>query len=398
MNHTQKQAAQRTAFVLLGALLLAALGWYLIEFRGSGGGISVSSGAEEPIPTETLSVSVIAAPPGLAPLTAGDPDGALGAEERLAEPEFAYKTLMLTFGGLCVPASPLGSEAYGTFVHEFQERGGAYFFRRLSDLFWNDDFTVLGCGAVFTDNSELEMAEKEDLSWYRAPTRTAGLFAAGGVDCVALGGPRLSDYGSEGIADTRAALTEAGVRWADGAYAVKATLDEGVRVAVWTYPAWMQPEEALKTVAQLKQDAAFLAVYVPGAADADTLRAVADAGADLVIAEDGDLPGTGGSYQNSTVVTSLGTLLDGSSRFPTASAALIEVECRARDGVIAEKTVRVLPARTYDSDHPWSPVLFDDADEEGREIAGRLSGDFTLVPSDKEDTGIEETVIEEIIE
>ena len=47
------------------------------------------------------------------------------------EPAFSYDLVKLTFGGTCTTATMLGSESYGTFGSEYNEKGDTHFFEHI---------------------------------------------------------------------------------------------------------------------------------------------------------------------------------------------------------------------------------------------------------------------------
>lgn len=290
----------------------------------------------------------------------------------IAEPADAYELATLTFGGTCTPASMLGSNSYGTFNQAYQENGADSFFRRMADRFGSDNLTVAGCSAVFSDRQDLTAAEKEPLEWYRAPAEMASVFSCGGIDAVSLECVRAKDYGADGYADTKDALEAQAVKWGDSGKAIYQTLNGGIGAAV--YCCRYTEETVLGIVSWIenaRQTNDFVAVYITDETDSYTVpddkrtayRSFIDAGADLVVGTNGTKLQPAEEWNGGYIAYSLGTLLDGASKYPEKYAALLSVSIKADFGKITEISCELLPCRTYDDEHSWTPELLGEGEE-----------------------------------
>lgn len=290
----------------------------------------------------------------------------------IAEPEDAYELAKITFGGTCTPASMLGSDSYGTFNQAFNDSGAEYFFSGLSDTFTDDDMTIVGLNAVFSDNAELQTAEKENREWYRAPSVTASLFAHGGVDVLSLEGARTMDYGLDGYSDTKAALEAQSLAWSDSGKAIYQTLTGGVKAAVYccTYSADALPG-IHSWIAEAAQSNDFVALYISDTADSyavseekrDAYRAFIDAGADIVVGTNGTKLQPAEYWGDGFIAYSLGSLIDGSSIYPEQLTALLGVQIKVNFGEIVDISYEIVPCVTYDDSHSWQPKLMNDGEE-----------------------------------
>ena len=367
MNGKEKIVVERFVYILIIALLILSL-FPLYTILKS----SASFGAWlEPVHSEE----------------SAEPDRSIPP---VPEPSEAYAELTLTFGGLCTPASMLGSSAYGTFNAELAEKGAAYFFRDLTEYTQSDDFTLAGCSAVLSDRDDLTAVEKEKPEWYRAPSSAAEIFPAGGVDTVLLAGERLRDYGADGMEESKTALTDAGVRWGADGMAVTAELREGIRLAVSCCELTgsegekeSAAQDARSWIKGQRDGQNFLVIYVYDDEDNDTvsplkeriLRSFIDAGANLVIGSCGSTLQRAEEYGGGLIAYSLGTLLDGTAKYPEKYTALLQVHLKANSGAIFETSWEWIPCRTYTESASWSPAVLDGDDPEREQVLAILCGE-----------------------
>ncbi len=301
-----------------------------------------------------------------------DSDETLAA---VGEPEFSYDLVKLTFGGTCTTATMLGSEAYGTFGSEYNERGETHFFGHISEFFSADDMTLVGLNAVLSDSDNLVQAEKEVREWYRAPSAYAGIFTFGGIEAVSLECERSKDYGAEGYADTKAALENAGLVWGDSGKAIYKEYSTGIGTAYYCSVLRESDSEGIISwIMNARQNYDFVALYffdnekgnVPSDAKKALFRSYIDAGADLVIGTNGDSLQPYEEYGNGIAVYSLGSLIDGASKYGEKYSALACVELRSNGGELTETVFDIVPVVNYNESHAWCPSIVSDSDISGK--------------------------------
>ncbi len=349
MNGKEKILLDRVTYALLGTALLVVLA-LLFHVLGR-------------------DASFVA---GVGPTEAAKQDPAIGCNTSVEEPEDTFELVRLTFGGTCTPASMLGSDSYGTFNHYYNDKGAAYFLENLRPTFEKDHLTVLGCNAVFSDSETLTKAENGDSQWHLAPSSMTDVFSEAGVEALSLACRRTRDYGAAGYADTKASLEADGLLWGDGGKALYSTTDCGIDLAIGFF---MYTDDGLVEIlswignAKAKYD--LVAVYLTDEEDSYTVspekqrayQTMVEAGAHLVVgAGDGKLQ-PAESYKDGYIAYSLGSLLDGSSKYPEKYAALLDVWIKVNEGEITELECSLLPCRTYDEQNPWKPFLLTEGEE-----------------------------------
>lgn len=288
-------------------------------------------------------------------------------------PEAAYTPVRLTFAGSCTAGSMLGSDSYGTFNHTLFTMGAGYFLQNLRPIFDADTLTVTACDVVLSDREPLSPTDRGTFAWYRAPASAAEIFTEGGVDALSLHCYHPWDYGADGYNDTIAALEAAGLVWGDQG---KAIYNEWAGISVALYCRYVDDEADADAVRAWLETATargddFVAVYIatpatvsyaPDESRKATFRSFIDAGADLVVGTDTEKLQPWEDYGDGKIVYSLGSLLDGRTKYPEASTALVEAELRVLDEELVGVEYTLVPCMTYDEDHPWQPYVMEDAE------------------------------------
>jgi len=298
------------------------------------------------------------------------------------EPHDAYLVSTLTFGGTCTPASMLGSGSYGTFNLKFSESGAESFFSDVSEYFTADHGTVVGLSAVFSDRTDLVPAEKAVTEWYLAPGRTSEIFSSGGVDALSLECLRSGDYGDVGREDTREALAKTGREWGNNEKNIVFTLDDGVKAAVLCACYMDCPDEEIASrISTAAEEYDIVILYITDRDDSYVVseykrasyRAFAEAGADVIIGTNGSKLQCIEEWKGSTIAYSLGSLLDGSTKYPEKYTALIRLVVNIDSGEVTAVKCEPVPLTAYDENRSWHPAPVTDPDEKSA-VLDFLSG------------------------
>lgn len=349
MNGKEKIMLDRVVFILIAVILIASV-LVLYGILGVDASFVAGIGALETVQSEI-------------------PDDIMTA---IDEPDDAYQLAKLTFGGTCTPASMLGSDSFGTFNYAYANSGAEYFLDCLSDTFSKDDFTLVGLSAVFSDRTDLVAAEKTFREWYRSSTRTASVFSKGGVDALSLECSRTMDYGIDGYSDTKSALESQSLLWSDSGKAIYQTLTGGINVAIYccTYSAETLPG-IHSWIAEAVKSNDFVALYITDTDDSYIVsdekraayRSFIDSGADLVVGSNGEKLQPAEEWGDGYIVYSLGSLIDGASKYSEQYTALLQVSIRSDFGEIIGVEYELIPCVTYDSEHSWQPKVIDEGDD-----------------------------------
>ena len=319
-------------------------------------------------------------------LLADAPNTALPAQpaqtETAAPPQKAPEqdhVFTLTFLGTCAPGSPLGTYSYGSFNAMLRDRGAAYFFNEIAGLLAEDDISIATNACVFTDTSihsdSLECA---------ADAENTDVYASGSVDFVSLANPNLNDYSATALEDTKAALDARNIRYAESG---ELTMLEknGMQIALFC----TQLEKNLNTAGDIaaiqnaKDNADYVIVYFWGGENGShtpeewlsaVLRSFADAGASLIVGCGNGVLRPVEQYNGSTIVYSLGSLIDGASVRPENASALLRLRITKDEIAGFNAEMEWIPCYSYSS--PWQPCVMPDGPDEDQ-VIGFLSGTAT---------------------
>ncbi len=345
MSLREKITAQRFGFLLASCIAIAVvIILYITAFKGS----NYEAGIETPENNDSSLPQ----------------NNSMG----IAEPDFSYNVSTINIGGTCTPASMLGSSSYGTFNSMVNENGSTYFFRRLTNIFREDDLTFVACNAVLSDREKLTPSEKDVLEWYTAPSSNALVFVDGCIDALGLECARTGDYGTEGYADTKASLESAGLLWGDHGRAIY-TESNGIKFALYCgkltdknisgYVSWAERAAKNNDVVILymtdTEDS-----YIPSETKKEAFRALVDAGADYVVGTNGTKLQHAEEYGEGYIVYSLGALLDGASKYPEKYTAVLQITVRSDEGSIEDVSHELILCETYSEDRPWQPFVIED--------------------------------------
>ena len=148
----------------------------------------------------------------------------------------APASAVLSFAGDCTLGSVKSHFYYKDgFIVQIQERGFAYPFSGVIDLFSTDDLTIVNLEGTFTDSKKA----KDKPFAFRAPPAFAEIVKLGSVEAVNIANNHINDFGPAGKADTVAALDLFGIgHFGNGELAIYEV--NGIRIGMtgYTYPHW----------------------------------------------------------------------------------------------------------------------------------------------------------------
>ncbi len=308
---------------------------------------------------------------------AGVLDNPISTMTPILDHEDAYVFVDITFAGANTTGSMMGSSAFGTFNQLFAEAGAGYFYSRLSERLLTDDFTVSSCNVVFSDRSGLAPIAKDSREWYRSASITASVFPDGGIDVLGVTGERCHDYGDVGYTDTLDSLSALGVAYAESGNVYVHEFLSDTTLAVYFTVGSAEDKNAIAWLDDNAEKHGIVAVYVTDNSGSTELseekkavfRKYADHGADIVIGTNtvNLLPIE--EYNESVLVYSLGSLIDGAARYPEKYTALFGVRAKVSGGKVQDMTYEVIPCGTYDDKHSWCPYILEDGTEKESVIA-----------------------------
>ncbi len=123
----------------------------------------------------------------------------------------AEKTIVLTFtGDVTLGGKDEGRSLDTSFESVAKAKGDDYFFANFKEMFEQDDLTIINLEGVLTDSAANGANKKHA---FRGKTELVSILKAGCIDAASLSNNHISDYGQQGITNTKKTLEENGIAW-----------------------------------------------------------------------------------------------------------------------------------------------------------------------------------------
>jgi poly-gamma-glutamate synthesis protein (capsule biosynthesis protein) len=308
--------------------------------------------------------------------------------EPVTEPAPEVYTITLSFLGDCMLASYKGEYGKGKFNTVADQLPASHFFEKMYPILSSDDFTVANCENVFTDRDLTEKEKDHDPAyWYKSPSKNAAIFQEGSVEILSIANNHISDYGSEGKKDTKAALEAQGLLWGNESRSVIVE-KHGVRIGIAMCGLWntYQIDRAVKLIDALEEKTDYQIVYYHGGTERkytpDAWRVTAserlvDAGADLVIGGHPHVLQPMTSYKGVDILYSIGNFLFGGSKKSDRFTIVYQKVLTVSEGVILEESCNIIPVYEYEgsSTTTWQPYPMEEGSEDYEAVLAFLRGE-----------------------
>lgn len=288
--------------------------------------------------------------------------------------------LILTFLGDCSPGSPLGTSAFGSLNARAAEKGTSYFWENILPLLSEDDYTIAANTCILTDtDTDIENA------LCSGPVSNASFYSDGSIELVSFSTAEADPAMAVDWESTMTALTGNGVQCASDDTVTYLTKN-GITVALLTTTLVknIARTEQISAIEEADAQADYVIVYFRGGETnahtpeewlCSTLHNYADAGADLLIGHGTGVIRPVEQYGNSTIVYSLGSLIDGGSVATENITMLLRFTIQKSDNGTLSDTISYIPCLAYD-EALWQPAVLTDKDDEEhffRFLAGTVS-------------------------
>lgn len=277
----------------------------------------------------------------------------------------------------------------------------AYPFAGVSDILSDADFTMVNLEGAFTDRTR---AKSKDYR-FRAPTEYAAALPLGGIDAVSLANNHSGDYFKAGLDDTKAALDENGVLWADSGSPIITELGS-LRLGVVAFNAVETDMPALSAqccmerVVPLYEQCAdakcelIIAFMHWGWEYTDSpepwmeelAHDMAELGFDMVIGSHSHVLQKAEYYNNVPILYSLGNFCYGGHSNPADKDSVIvrQTVTRDSDGGIVLGETEFIPCSISgtESRNDFSPVLFEEGTAGYSRVLQKLEAESFSPPQD----------------
>ncbi len=287
-------------------------------------------------------------------------------------------------GSVIVTLSAVGDVTIGRnvqssstiFQKELDRQGGDinFIFRNIRDIFEKDDLTIVNFEGVLADSYNIPSRKKENSFLFLAPPQYAEALSNNSVEVATIENNHIDDFGDQGRADTQAALTAAGVQWADE-YHSTIYETQGIRIAVLAYKTFDYYSTLFTKVPQeiaAAREQADLVVccfhwgaekdYAPNANQQKLGHLAIDSGADLVIGHHSHRINPIERYNGKYIVYSVGNFsFAGNSKPDDMSTFIFQTRFRFKNGELVANPFRIIPCRisSKSNENDFAPTPYD---------------------------------------
>ena len=351
---------KRFFFVLLLCLLSLALCGLAEEEESS---FQVLMNVPTPAPTQEPAEDGLPAVPTATP-----------APEITYEPDGSVIVTLSAVGDVTIGRNVQSSSTI--FQKELDRQGGDinFIFRNIRDIFEKDDLTIVNFEGVLADSYNIPSRKKENSFLFLAPPQYAEALSNNSVEVATIENNHIDDFGDQGRADTQAALTAAGVQWADE-YHSTIYETQGIRIAVLAYKTFDYYSTLFTKVPQeiaAAREQADLVVccfhwgaekdYAPNANQQKLGHLAIDSGADLVIGHHSHRINPIERYNGKYIVYSVGNFsFAGNSKPDDMSTFIFQTRFRFKNGELVANPFRIIPCRisSKSNENDFAPTPYD---------------------------------------
>ena len=287
-------------------------------------------------------------------------------------------------GSVIVTLSAVGDVTIGRnvqssstiFQKELDRQGGDinFIFRNVKDIFAKDDLTIVNFEGVLADSYNIPSRKKENSFLFLAPPQYAEALSNNSVEVATIENNHIDDFGDQGRADTQAALTAAGIQWADE-YHSTIYETQGIKIAVLAYKTFDYYNTLFTKVPQeiaAAREQADLVVccfhwgaekdYAPNANQQKLGHLAIDSGADLVVGHHSHRINPIERYNGKYIVYSVGNFsFAGNSKPDDMSTFIFQTRFRFKNGELVANPFRIIPCRISSkaNDNDFAPTPYD---------------------------------------
>ena len=254
----------------------------------------------------------------------------------------------------------------------------------VAHIFAEDDFTLANLEGPLTEGGT--PAQKEFA--FRGPTAYTAILK--GVEAVSLANNHILDYGYQGLADTKAALTAAGIAYGAREDTFLYTTDSGLTVGVYCDDFAFEQAQIADAIADLRSRGADIVVctfhwgqeksYKPAQNEIDWGHIAIDAGADIVAGHHAHVLQPIEYYNGGVIMYSLANFAFGGNTWPSdADTAIVQQQViRDPDGTVRLGELTVIPCSvsSIQGQNNFQPTPMEEGSEGYDRVLQKLAGTF----------------------
>lgn len=257
-------------------------------------------------------------------------------EAPVVEKPVEIKNITISFAGDVTLGNYIGAPYYGSFDNEFKDRDGdySYFLKNVSDIFKNDDITIVNFEGTLTDST---YGNTEKLFAFKGDPSYINILKEGNIEAVSIANNHSQDYFEQGLEDTKNILTENNIKYS-GMGSTSIIEADGIKVGLLAYNGWNENytdnflSKIKNDIDELKKETNMVAVYFhwgseranyPTQVQIDFAHFCIDNGVDLVIGSHPHVLQGIEEYKGKYIAYSLGNFCFGGNYNPADKDSMI---------------------------------------------------------------------------
>ena len=234
----------------------------------------------------------------------------------------------------------------------------SYFMQNVSNIFSNDDYTLVNLETTFTDSNEKAPKDGDVFYNFKGPKEYVNILTKGSIEGVTVANNHIYDYGKQGITDTVNVLKENNIDICGEGYKILRNI-QGVKFGFLGYTGWEYSND-LKTkittdISELRKQGAEVIIpyfhwgiersYEPYDVQQNLARFCIDNGANAVIGSHPHVIQSMESYKGKFIVYSMGNFCFGGNSNPQDKRTFIlQVKANIEDNKLKNFQYKILPA------------------------------------------------------
>ena len=265
------------------------------------------------------------------------------------------------------------------FEEELEKHGGdvTFPFRNVKSILEGDNLTLVNFEGTLTD-APINPDRKGNSFLFSAPAEYVQMLSYGSVEAVSFENNHADDHGEQGRADTKQALTGAGIGYSSDSEPCVMTV-KGVKIGMLSYCTVSDYDEYSRIyeqmpreIAELREQGCELVIisyhwgferdYVPTRKQQELGRATIDAGADLVVGHHSHRINPIEEYNGKYICYSLGNFsFAGNSKPDDMSTFIFQTKFRVKDGTATPEGFIIIPCRisSFKNYNDFVPTPYD---------------------------------------
>ena len=267
--------------------------------------------------------------------------------------------IKLSFAGDTMLASYKDQTTPGSFNEYANNKEPSYFLSKVSNIFKEDDFTILNLENVLTDQ-QLEEVNKnsEPAYWYKSKTDNIKILTTSSIEGLSVSNNHTNDYGPIGKQDTINTIVNSNIQYGDY-NKIMYFEKNNYKIAVICKGLWIesQTNEIIKIIKEAEQNSDYQIVFFHGGQEkihhpeewkVNATRKLIDNGADLVIGSHPHVIQPREIYKGKEIIYSLGNFCYGGNRNPENRTIIYEMNLTIdNNNTLVNENSEIIPCYVY---------------------------------------------------